>query len=594
MHKVANTEKLMDIKLVLYSLFISGIGIISLTYIIAYLSKFPWFLYWVGFFLCTVPVFIIVQNQEFTSKTKCCSLFLYGMVFYLIQYLGSGGYYNFRDEFLMGNITKAIYLNESLDIVSTVASNPIYLVLIKFPGMELLIVALQKITGITNSYPVSSLTIMMIHSTVLVLLYFIASKISGNTVVSGVAAFVYSANIDYSWVNTIYHYESISLILFFVAIYLTISRSMENSSRNYISYSILFVLVTSSITITHHLSTYALFSILVTFIIIHSLAGFYATGFKSLMPINYVLLLFGFAGFWLVYSASDVVGYYQNNILQAIRQVLEASYISSVETNIISVPSWGKGLPSWELFIYKFLYVPSLIAIFIIGLYSFNKLAKREKSKWSNKIVFQYCMVAISFLAFISILFSATNSAKASEVMRRLLPFFFIGTSFTIAYSIKGRFTFKQFLIMSLLCVVIFGGTGIGTSRVRGVNSHEPKYYYADPMKNPDIVAANNWINIYSPYSFSTDLLTELILDIKQQKGESMLTWDKVNSKQILLIEKIKYDNWEPFRVVALREGDKSFMPGDPAISQFVDNFKMNNIALLSYNNGSGKLYIKW
>jgi len=275
-------------------LFFLGIDLILLTYIIAYSNIFPWNLYWIGFLLCSLTSFLIIKDEYVNEKLKFIFIFIYGLVFYIIQFVGTNGYYNFRDEYLMNTITNLIYTNESLNIESILQnSNSIYLLLLRFPGMELLIVSLQKITGVLNSYPVVAFTIALIHSMLLFFIYFIIKAITSNKTLAGITAFVYTTNIDYSWYNTVYHYESISLILFFMAVYLFILRTMSKNIKNYSFYFILFVITISAITITHHLTSYILINILILFILIHIIVKKYK-GYGELlfMPMNYVMLLF--------------------------------------------------------------------------------------------------------------------------------------------------------------------------------------------------------------------------------------------------------------------------------------------------------------
>jgi len=201
-------------------------------------------------------------------------------------------------------------------------------------------------------------------------------------------------------------------------------------------------------------------------------------------------------------------------------------------------------------------------------------------------------MLLIGIVTFGCIAISSTGFGKSAELARRLLPFYFLGTSFIIAYSLKEKQKkVLQILIPPLLLIIIFGGTGIGTTRVRGVDSFGPKYYYVDSFVNQDIVAANNWINHASLEPIITDLLTSSILGLKNQNQEDFFSWEKVKNKTFFLNEKIQFENWEP-NIVALEKNKKKYFPGDPVIKDILKNITNNNQTSLLYNNGYGKVSI--
>ena len=577
--------------------FLIGVGIIVNTYKISYTSAFPWPLYWVGFIICAMSVFIAISQENASAKIICAMLFLYGLVFYIIQYFGSGGYYDFRDEYLFDNLTRVIYSNESLNVADKLAINKIFLC---FPGFSILIVLLQKITSVVISYPVVATIIALSHSMVLVITFLMVRNIS-NTQIAALASFIYSTNIDYAWFNTIFHYESIGLLMFFLGINLFISRSLSKRTDKS-AFVFLFIIIITSLTITHHLSSYAIISILTIFVVMqfaltakkHVIEKNEGISYNSLTVVVVITLS------WIIYSASYTIGYFNYNIQSAVMQILNFSFVDSVKDNISGIPSWGVGLPQWELFLYKYTYIPALVLMFLIGLYHIKKELLIDKSYKQYK----YGLIIIGFIAFGSIAISATGLSKATEITRRILPFYFIGTAFVIAhafnfYNEKKRF--KQIAILTLMILIVFGGTGIGTVRVRGVEGGNPKYLYTDVIVNKDMAAAGQWLkNNGDPTNTATDKITADMLNIGKEniKSASSLflspTIIPTDHNYILVNDKILRKNWEPSKLVVFDAKGTKYIAGDQVIKKsMLDKFKDDRTISLSYDNGCQAVYSK-
>ncbi len=568
--------------------FLIGVGIIVNTYKISYTSAFPWLLYWVGFIICAMSVFKAISQENASAKTICAMLFLYGLVFYIIQYFGSGGYYDFRDEYLFDNLTRVIYSNETLNVADKLAINKIFLC---FPGFSILIVLLQKVTNVVVSYPVVAIIIAISHSMVLVIAFLAIRNIS-NTQIAALASFIYSTNIDYSWFNTIFHYESIGLLMFFLGINLFISRSISKCTDKS-PFVFLFLIIIISLTITHHLSSYAIVSILTIFVVMQ-FALTASISYNSLAVVIVITLS------WIIYSASYTIKYFHYNIQSAVMQILNFSFLNSVKDNISGIPSWGVGLPQWELYLYKYTYIPALVLMFLIGLYHIKKEFLLDKSFKQYK----YSLIIIGFVAFGSIAMSATGLSKATEIARRLLPFCFIGTAFVIAHAFNyynEKKKFEKIAILTLMILIIFGGTGIGTVRVRGVEGGNPKYLYTDEIANKDMAAVGQWLkNNGDPTNTATDKITSDMLNIGKEniKSASALflspTIIPTDHNYILVNDKILRKNWEPDKLVIFDTKGIKYMAGDQVIKKsMLDKFKNDRLITLCYDNGCQAVYSK-
>ena len=201
-----------------------------------------------------------------------------------------------------------------------ISDNPLGLIMGAFPGLPLLTITLQKISGLsTFQVGLALMGMMRVISTLSIFL--IGEKLFHSGKVGAAAALVYMMNANYLFFSSQFSYESLAvpLLLFTLLFLLYLVEGFEDKSNN--AWSIVVVGIISAIVITHHLATYMLIGILVLMAILPILFPRF-TLLKPPRQLYYIIFFTIIAEVgWIYFTHTDVIEYLRDPISRGMGQI---------------------------------------------------------------------------------------------------------------------------------------------------------------------------------------------------------------------------------------------------------------------------------
>ena len=435
---------------VLFILWACGIMIVAWTYYRAYSGTFSFELFWAGIFLSGISMIRLILYDQIKRQYRLIMLFIFGLALYLPIIFWSPNYFHFGDEILHYQTSRLIQEHGDLNI------DVIFDMAKYYPGISLVTVFLSEFSN-SSIFFSAKLLIGIIHSTMLVFVYLLFERISKSERVSILGAIIYATNSRYVFFDGVFSYESMGLplmilILFVLSKYTTINYD-EVTVKN-INFKILITIPILAIVVTHHFTSYMLllFMIILSLIVYNSkLDRYEKLDFYVVTSLIFVSI-FG----WMVYYANVGFHYFGGMIKKSLIDIFK---MFSTEQVIQREPYWQAPIPYYEPIITKFLYMPLLLLLFVIGVY----FLKREH-KFDNVWIYQLTVYGSIFFVSLALIFN-----KSAELfVYRSWAFLFIGISFVAAFTldwlcnIKTDKYLKKICLYSVIFILLIGGVSSG------------------------------------------------------------------------------------------------------------------------------------
>jgi hypothetical protein len=459
-----------------------GAFLVSLTYLLLH-TKLVFYdlIFWTGIILSGITTFIVISSDE-KIYTKLCFLFLFGLVLYIPHVLSSPNHFHIYDEMNHYQSSSLVYESGNPNVNSAFALSKYY------PTLEILIAFFKNITG--DSIFASGLIIVsIIHSLAIIFLYFFLRNICSAKIAS-IGAFVYFFNSGYTYTDTYVSYESIGFPLLVICLF-AISYNYGNKIRfMFIQYILIFGLVA-----THHFSSYMLLLFLVILLFLKR---------KEDHDDIYRLTIFTAALIfaWVTYVAPKTLNYYYDILHTSSKGVIGLMLFKERVSEVLS--SSFLDVPYYELFIRRYLYVPLILILILIGIYYLKNKKKLD--------AYALTMIIFSTLFFISLIGTMTSSFEIS----RFSTFGFIGVSLFIGASINkfNKKIFLRFLAIILVILLLIGGVSLGTSSpYRG--SYSNNIRVGQSTITADSISSATWSETYAGRynTFASDQATGAVLE---------------------------------------------------------------------------------
>lgn len=208
--------------------------------------------FWAGLATVIFPLALVQLAGGVTRRQRIGLVVLGGLILYAVKVLHDPSLFANSDEFTHLAATRQLsetqQLYEPLPIGGvTVASG--------FPGLHIATVTLSALTGL--SLHTSGLAVIAVARAIfMVAVFLLAERMTRSPRIAGLAALLTAANGNFLFWSSQFSYESLSLPLLLVAIYLATTRNDER--RNTIATTLAVVLISVAVIATHHLTSYAL------------------------------------------------------------------------------------------------------------------------------------------------------------------------------------------------------------------------------------------------------------------------------------------------------------------------------------------------
>lgn len=270
------------------------------------------YLFFIGLILIFSPITVRVLMRSTGRAERFALVVLLGIVFYLVKIQAAPNGFLLYDEFIHWRNTQNILSSGHLFQYNSLLPTAAY-----YPGLAAVTATLVNFTGL--SIFVSGLIIIGIARLLITAcLFLVAEKVTGSPRSAGAASLLYAANPCFLFWSAGFAYEDLALPLAaFTVWWICRTRSTQGRAAP----QVITVIAIVAVTVTHHISGFALFGILALLYIAERFLGYtsaerrYTGMFAALAGILSV--------FWLFVVAKPAASYlFGENFDPAIREAI--------------------------------------------------------------------------------------------------------------------------------------------------------------------------------------------------------------------------------------------------------------------------------
>jgi len=403
-------------------------------------------IYWLGLLVIALPIFFRLSSPKPSSRERLGLVLLLGLALYCVKVVHDGIFFTFSDEYVHAfNVHQIERYDHLYHFNPAIATSPYY------PGLEGATSALTMLTG-TSIYVSGTILIGAARLVFMTALFFLFARLSGSARGAGIGVAVYTGTTNFLFWGAQFSYESLSLPLVVVVLWALAERD-EVSPEARRAWAVPIVLSILAITITHHLSSYALAVILVALAVLYRMMKV-----EKPNPWPFAALSVGAALAWLLIAARSTTGYLFPVLEEAVKAIWKTAsgesaprtlfhQASSASETVASTP-----LPARAL---------ALLAVAVLAAGAFFGLRQLWREREDRRpMVVIFCAGAIAFFAALTLRFAPA----AWETGNRAGGYFFIGLAFVCIYAAAQllrqgpRLIRRRFLLSGALGVVLVGG----------------------------------------------------------------------------------------------------------------------------------------
>ena len=384
----------------------------------------PWgdSLFWIGLAILFVPVAIRLLSPEASRAERIGLVTLLGMALYVVKFLASPVMFTFSDEFQHVQTAQDILAHGSLfTFNSQLPISPLY------PGLEIVTTTLSQLTGLTT-FGAGIIVIGAARLLLMLALYLFFEAVSKSARLASVATLIYMTNPLFIFFDGQFAYESLAIGLGAFVLCLVIDRQRSGAERRAM-FTFAICLALGALTITHHLTSYAIVALLLAWAVFSLLQRWQAprgqarvaTGFG---PIDVALVGALMTIGWAFATKGLVISYVLPYATQTTQQL--SNILAGVaQTRTLFEDYAGQTAPIWQRII-----ASAAVALIVVGLPL--GLWRIWRSRRGNAAAL--ALGAASLLYPISQVGRLT--VDGASIAGRLPDYLFIGVGFTLAMAV--------------------------------------------------------------------------------------------------------------------------------------------------------------
>ncbi len=403
-------------------------------------------IYWVGLLVIALPIFFRLSSTKASDRERLGLVLLLGLALYCVKVVHDGIYFTLSDEYVHAfNVHQIDKYNHLYHFNPAISTSPYY------PGLEGATSALTMLTG-TSIYLSGTILIGLARLVFMAALYFLFARLSGSARGAGLGVAVYTGTTNFLFWGAQFSYESLSLPLMVVVLMAFVEREAE-SPRFSRAWAVPIVLGILAITITHHLTSYALAVIFILLAVLYRV-----TKVKKPNPWPFALLATVAAVSWLLIAARSTVGYLSPVLVDAIKAIWEtASGESAPRTLFHQASSTTETVGATPFFARAVALLAILLLVigFILGL---RQMWRRKREL--EPLVLLFVVAGAAFFGALLLRFAPA----AWETGNRAGEFLFIGLAFVFIYGAAELLRAgpglqrRRWLMVAGLGIVLVGG----------------------------------------------------------------------------------------------------------------------------------------
>jgi Dolichyl-phosphate-mannose-protein mannosyltransferase len=479
--------------------------------------------FWCGLILVFLPAALRVIMRKTSRAERITIILLAALAFYIMKIENSPYVFTYNDEYIHWVNTQHILNNGHI-----FQFNPILPTAAYYPGLAAVTASLVRLTGL--SIFVSGLIVIGVMRIIIsACLYLVAERMTGSSRAAAVCSIIYAANPMFLFWSAQYAYEDLGLPLAAFTVW-WLCTTRKNESR---APQIVTVLAIGALTVTHHISAFALTAVFAMWFLVELIAR------KPREQRRYVgaftLLAGSMSTIWFFFVARPAVGYLiGENIKPAFQEMIKL--ISDHAGRHLY--SGGPVSPRWYILL-SFAAIAVIMLALPPALYrSWGMITSSSKGSalcWNTSLV----VAAIIAISFPFTLLPRLTSV-GGPISARTSEYVFMGLGCTLGLlaveSAKSRLTTSNrlyralgklfrpidFLLASwrgtlvltaMVTIIFFGEIGVGSNYNQLLPpSSNPSGY---PLAiQPDVISAAIWArdHLGANQPFATDDVDSLAL----------------------------------------------------------------------------------
>lgn len=224
-------------------------------------------LFWGGLALTYGPIVFRLLSTSASRSERICLVVLMGVALFLVKVLYSPLQYPPFDELATWRQT-----HEILSTGHLFSSNPIAAGYPAFPGLETITATLAELSGL-SIFHAGVIVIGVARATLMVALFLLLERVVGSARAAGIGVAVYACNPSFLYFDAQFGHESLGLLLGGTLLLVAVDwvEPPRLSPRLALSLLATMVVVACAMTITHHMTSYALSAFMVCWAILAAL-----------------------------------------------------------------------------------------------------------------------------------------------------------------------------------------------------------------------------------------------------------------------------------------------------------------------------------
>lgn len=249
---------------VLFLMTAIGAALTTAAYVAARFTTASWipFPYWIGVLSIFVPITIRSFQERVGRQERVGLILLLTFGLYLFKISLSPNFLYLSDEFThwlsTNNILKTHLLFQTNSILQTSAY---------YPGLHNVSAAFTSLSGLSIFHA----SILVIGATRIILmmsLYLLYERITTPRIAS-VACLIYAANPNFIFYGQQFGYESLSLPLMALTLYLVMRHAFHPANRFTVHISLFILILITAVVVTHHMTSYAVVALLGVWLLVN-------------------------------------------------------------------------------------------------------------------------------------------------------------------------------------------------------------------------------------------------------------------------------------------------------------------------------------
>lgn len=408
-------------------------------------------IYWLGVLLIAVPIFLRLTSNGPSYRERLGLVLLLGLALYGVKIVHDAPLFTLSDEYIHAfNVHQIERYDHLYHFNPAIPTSPYY------PGLEGATSALTMLTG-ASTYVCGTILVGAARLVQMAALFFLFARLSGSARGAGIGVAVYTGTSNFLFWGAQFSYESLSLPLVCVVLMAFVERE-EGPPRLRSAWAVPMVLGILAITITHHLSSYALAVIFVALAVLYRVMKV-----EKPNPWPFAALAVGSALAWLLIAARSTTGYLFPVLESAVKAIFKTAFGDTEPRQLFGAPSDTAEAVAGTPLGARALALAAIAVLGVIALIGLRQVWRREREK---PLVLIFCAFTVAFFAALMLRFAPA----AWETGNRAGGYFFIGLSFVAIYGIaellrRGPGPMRRRLLMTgALAVVLVGGAISGWS----------------------------------------------------------------------------------------------------------------------------------